>query len=356
MIRDLLASLGRGPDRAVAAAPSTSSARALAILIIDDHADDVHAMCLALAGDEYHVERADTARSAIRKLSTRHPDLILLDSRVPAADGTQLARQLLADEELASIPIVEITEGFATAELVAGLQRDCKPGGRYDGRIRKPDMRTPLDACRFAGHLRGFLESSRQGAPHPGAESLLPAGVDVDRRKDAATVLDAIDQGLPDSQFAPATRICLHRLAGVVAGLQHYELGDYLQRAERLSNARTVRGRSRFQSMIRICLDLVDRDPDVNGDLAKLRLGYLDHLRANLDGLEHALKNGDFAALSNAGHNLKGTGAAYGFAEITDMGSSLEAAANDGDPAAIETLLDRIDAYIGIVRPSAGRA
>ena len=68
--------------------------------------------------------------------------------------------------------------------------------------------------------------------------------------------------------------------------------------------------------------------------------------------LEHALKNGDFAALRKAGHNLKGTGAAYGFAELTDIGRALEAAAKDDNAAAIEALLDQIDAYIGMVGPS----
>jgi HPt (histidine-containing phosphotransfer) domain-containing protein len=72
-----------------------------------------------------------------------------------------------------------------------------------------------------------------------------------------------------------------------------------------------------------------------------------------MNGLEHALKNRDFEALRKAGHNLKGTGAAYGFGEITDIGRSLEAAAKDNNAEAIEILLDRIDSYVGIVRPAA---
>ena len=64
------------------------------------------------------------------------------------------------------------------------------------------------------------------------------------------------------------------------------------------------------------------------------------------------MREGNFAAIRKTGHNLKGTGAAYGFAEISDIGRSLEAAAKNGDAGAIEVLLDQIDGYLGIVRPS----
>ena len=53
--------------------------------------------------------------------------------------------------------------------------------------------------------------------------------------------------------------------------------------------------------------------------MAALRAVYLYRRRAELGDLEQALKNRDFSAIRKAGHNLKGTGAAYGFAEITDL-------------------------------------
>jgi HPt (histidine-containing phosphotransfer) domain-containing protein len=170
---------------------------------------------------------------------------------------------------------------------------------------------------------------------------------------EAGTLLDAIEKGLPDSQFAPDTQTVLLRLAGVAEGSRRHELAGYLQRAERLSNASTVRARSRFRLIIRVCRELVERDPDAAPELAALRAGYLDRRRAELGDLEHAVHVGDFAAIRKAGHNLKGTGAAYGFAEITEIGRSLEAAAKDGDAGAAETFLDQLDSYIGVVQPSA---
>jgi HPt (histidine-containing phosphotransfer) domain-containing protein len=107
--------------------------------------------------------------------------------------------------------------------------------------------------------------------------------------------------------------------------------------------------------VIRHCLELVQYDPDLAPGLAELRTGYLENRRADLDRLGHALKIEDFAALRKAGHNLKGAGAPYGFAELTDAGRAIEAAAKVGDAPAIEILLDQVEWYISIVQPLSQR-
>jgi CheY-like chemotaxis protein len=300
------------------------------VFIIDDHPDNLRAMCVALTGETYRIETADNAESAIRKLSSCRPDLILLDTRIPAEDGTRLARRLLADRDLAPVPIVALTERGTDA------LRHNEPGGRFDGQVEKP-----IDSGAFQSQIRAFLDSPWQAAWNPPADLPFPA----------VALLDAIEAGLPDSQFAPGTWAGLHRLAGVVGGLQDDELAGYLQQAERLSSATTARARSRFRLVIRVCREQAQREPDVITGLADLRTVYLDRRRAESNDLDHAVQNADFAALRKAGHNLKGTGAAYGFAELTDIGRALEAAAKDQNAAAAEALLDQIESYISIVRP-----
>jgi CheY-like chemotaxis protein len=300
------------------------------IFIIDDQPDSLHAMCLALAGETYRLETADSAQLATKKLSSVHPHLILLDARIRAADGTRLARRLLADEGLASVPIVALTE------VSTGTLHHPESGGRFDGQIGKP-----IDAGTFPGQVRAFLDSPWQASSNPPTDLPLPV----------FDLLDAIEAALPDSQFAAGTWTGLHRLAGVVEGLQHDELADYIQQAERLSSLTTARARSRFRLVIRACRELVQREPDVVTGLAELRTLYLDRRRAESSDLDHALQNADFGALRKAGHNLKGTGAAYGFAELTDLGRALEAAAKDDNAAAAEAFLDQIESYISIVRP-----
>ncbi len=311
------------------------------VFIIDDNPDRLRALSLGLADQPYRLETAPSAESAIRKLSSFHPDLILLDPNVPAADGTRLARHLLADEDLAAVPVLAITQ------MGAGSRGNPEAAGRFDGHIE-----TPVDGPTLSGQVRAFLDPPRRTPSNQPAGLVLPDTAASDRRSQAATLLHAMEAGLPDSQFAPGAQQSLHLLAEVVGGQASYELADYLQQATRLADAATVRARSRFRLVIRLCREMADRDPEVVPGLADLRAGYLDRQCTEMHGLDQALQSGDFAALRKAGHNLKGTGAAYGYSELTDIGRALEAAAQGEDAAAVEALLDRIELYIRIVRPS----
>jgi CheY-like chemotaxis protein len=335
MIRDLL-TFRRGAPRAVV--PMLAPAARKSVLIVDDRPDSLRALSLALAAEDYSVETADNAASALRSVAASHPDLILLDALVLATDGTRLAHRLLADEELASVPIVALTRTGSTPYA------DC-PVGPYDGHIPKT-----TDAGAFAGQVRELLRSSAQTPPCTAVDLEIPYGTAINRRLEAARLLDAIEKGLPDSQFAPGARAALQQLTGVAGGLEHYELAGYLLQAERLSNASTVRGRCRYRLIIRLCRELAERDPDAVPEMAELRASYLGRRREEVHALEQALQERDFAAILKAGHNLKGTGAAYGYGEITDIGRSLEAAAKEADAPAIESLLGRIDSYLDIVR------
>jgi CheY-like chemotaxis protein/HPt (histidine-containing phosphotransfer) domain-containing protein len=294
-------------------------------------------MSLALA-ETYRIETADTAEAGIRKVLGCHPDLILVDSQVPAADGTRLVRRLLAEEDLIPVPIVALTESGPAGKM--------PPCGRFDGRIGKP-----IDVPSLPGQVRALLEPAQPAPSDPLAGFVPPAAQAGGRLEQAFELLDAIDAGLPASQFATGTRTSLHCLAEAVGGFRHYELAEYLQQAERLSTAVTARARSRFQTIIRLCRELAQRGADMAPGMADLRLGYLEHRRAELGSLDLLLRDRNFSALRKAGHNLKGTGAAYGFTELTDIGRAIEAAARDGSATAVEGLLDRIEAYLSIVGP-----
>jgi HPt (histidine-containing phosphotransfer) domain-containing protein len=57
--------------------------------------------------------------------------------------------------------------------------------------------------------------------------------------------------------------------------------------------------------------------------------GYLRNRHADLHALAEALGRGDYDAMRIVGHNMKGTGSGYGFAEISNIGKDLEAAAKE---------------------------
>jgi two-component system cell cycle response regulator DivK len=339
MIHNLPITLGLERDPRLAGGPPPGTAGHPAILIIDHHPDSLCAIGQALAGEAFRTETADTAEAAIQHLGCFRPDLILVEYRVPAEDGTWFARRLLADRELTSVPIVVLTE--------PGEGRHGHPGfgGRFDGAIEKP-----INVRTLPGVVLEFLETACQTPAIQPLVPPLPITPPADRDQ-AAQLMDAIEAGLPGSQFAPGTRASLHGLAALVEGLQCGELAGYVRQAEQLSNLSTARARRGFRSIVRVCRDLLELDADEAPELAGLRIGYLDNRRAELGSLVDALKNEDFAILRRAGHNMKGMGAAYGFAELTDIGKAIESAAKNDDGDVIEALLDQIDSYTNAVRP-----
>jgi CheY-like chemotaxis protein len=339
MIRNLLARLGHRTVWRESVPEPALGAERKAILIVDADPDSWRDICASLSGAEYRVATADTPGTAARKLAQSLPDLILIDREFPAEDGAPLAHHWLADEELATIPMVALTE------TVTDPRAAHEPAGTYDGHICKP-----VDAVTFPEQVREFLQGPMEENAQPAGTGLLPL-VARDRREGAARLLSAIETGLPDSQFDPRAREGLRSLAESAGAWRRANVASYLVRAERLSNAATARGRYRFRSVIRLCRELLEGGFDIAPGLPDLRSAYIDRRRTELISLRHALSNGDFTAIGTAGHNLKGTGAAYCFGEISDLGRAIETAAKDGNGAAIGMLLDRIDTYIGIVVP-----
>lgn len=89
----------------------------------------------------------------------------------------------------------------------------------------------------------------------------------------------------------------------------------------------------------------------VDPELRTLVPSYLDNKRRDLQRLRTALAEGDFLLIEHVGHNIKGTGAGYGFSVMSELGAALEAAAKIKDQQHIAQCLDRIDDFLGRVVP-----
>jgi signal transduction histidine kinase/CheY-like chemotaxis protein len=74
--------------------------------------------------------------------------------------------------------------------------------------------------------------------------------------------------------------------------------------------------------------------------------GYLEKRRADVTKLRHALEQGDYATVRTLGHQMTGTGASYGFADITEIGAMLEESALAGDAARIKSGINALDQYL----------
>lgn len=85
---------------------------------------------------------------------------------------------------------------------------------------------------------------------------------------------------------------------------------------------------------------------DIDPFARQLKSRYLDRRRADLQTLGKALRQGDFAAIKLAGHNMYGSGSAYGFDAITSIGQRLERAAGAGSAQDIETLISELEIFV----------
>jgi CheY-like chemotaxis protein len=99
------------------------------------------------------------------------------------------------------------------------------------------------------------------------------------------------------------------------------------------------------------------------GDAAEIDLdrqalvpGYLRHRRADLEALQEALGRGDYATIATLGHRMMGSGLAYGFSPISEIGCALEAAARAGQTALVERCRDSLARYLGGLDATGGPA
>jgi CheY-like chemotaxis protein len=80
--------------------------------------------------------------------------------------------------------------------------------------------------------------------------------------------------------------------------------------------------------------------------LAALVPGFLDGRRRDIVTIAAALQCSDFDGVRILGHNMKGSGAGYGFNRITEIGASLEQAAGRRAPEAIRTQSAELVRYL----------
>lgn len=89
--------------------PGTVDALRTRLLVVDDDEMVPALVSGALDAARYELSFAASGAEAISMLRLAHPDLILMDFRLPGTDGISLTRQLKASPDLAAIPIIMMT-------------------------------------------------------------------------------------------------------------------------------------------------------------------------------------------------------------------------------------------------------
>lgn len=87
----------------------------------------------------------------------------------------------------------------------------------------------------------------------------------------------------------------------------------------------------------------------VDPDLKDLIPGFMRRRRDDVEVLRRALDANDLDKIRISGHSMKGTGAGYGFDEISEIGRNLENAALAADTKAITREIERLANYLARV-------
>jgi DNA-binding response OmpR family regulator len=140
------------------------------ILIIEDDLDVAEMLDAYFRVQGYDVSVANWGEDGVKACQAKHPDLVILDIRLPDIDGYEVAKRLRANRRTSSIPIIFLTEKRSRAERLQGLELGA------DDYITKP-----FDIQELRLRVRNSLQRSTMGAVTNPVTNL-PEGPIVDER------------------------------------------------------------------------------------------------------------------------------------------------------------------------------
>ncbi len=94
------------------------------VLVIDDDANTVEYLSLALQRSGYEPIGAHDGKEGFEKAAECRPDLMVLDIMMPKKTGWVVFRQLRKDDDLKSIPVIMLTAVSSVLEGQDGLAEE----------------------------------------------------------------------------------------------------------------------------------------------------------------------------------------------------------------------------------------
>jgi PAS domain S-box-containing protein len=117
------------------------------ILVVDDSEPGRYATSRLLRQAGFDIIEAGTGRDALKRVTEDHPDLVLLDVRLPDINGVEVCGRIKAAPETASIPVLQMSASVVDAtSKVAALE------GGADAYIS-----TPIEPAVMVATVRALL-------------------------------------------------------------------------------------------------------------------------------------------------------------------------------------------------------
>ncbi len=121
------------------------------ILIVDDDHEIVRVLRAYLEQANYTVLTAHDGATALHTIRREQPTLVVLDLMLPDRDGWEITRQLRADEEWRTLPIIMLTARVDDTDKIIGLELGA------DDYITKP-----FNTREVVARIRSVLRRAQQ--------------------------------------------------------------------------------------------------------------------------------------------------------------------------------------------------
>jgi len=92
--------------------------------------------------------------------------------------------------------------------------------------------------------------------------------------------------------------------------------------------------------------DYDDSEKEILKEMESLKGYYVRNLEERCTDLQKALRNKDFTEIGFIGHSMKGSGASYGFQEISELGSELEESAKNRKLPNLKQLAKQFESFL----------
>lgn len=149
------------------------------ILIVEDDLDVAEMVTSYFRAQGYEVFTVNWGEDGVRACQTNHPDLVILDIRLPDIDGYEVARRLRGDRRTSDVPIIFLTEKRERGDKLQGLELGA------DDYITKP-----FDIQELRLRVRNALQRMSQGSLTNSVSGLPAEGALVDEHLSVALQTD----------------------------------------------------------------------------------------------------------------------------------------------------------------------
>jgi CheY-like chemotaxis protein len=95
------------------------------LLIVDDNEQNRDMLSRRLQRRGFDVLLANDGRAAVEMARAEKPDLILMDMNMPQLDGWEATRQIKAEPEVSSVPVIGLTAHALEGDRERALEAGC---------------------------------------------------------------------------------------------------------------------------------------------------------------------------------------------------------------------------------------